>query len=540
MALAIILAAMLYFTTKDSEHWQGERTQSLTDFYHAKQAKSCNSRTITISRNGEVVYEDDTLTALFVSDDLTLRISANALSHIFDVDVAILDSGTCSISTQSDGTATAFTCAQADGFIALGDAADALGDEYYFDLDANIAYISETSEVLIQSLPESFDLRTQGRASSVVSQGNSGTCWAFATLTALSSSLLPQENMSFSVDHLSLNSGFNVAQDEGGDFLMALSYLASWRGPVYEVDDPYGDGVTDTSLSAVKHLQEACIIGENDYTSIKKMILEHGGVQSSVYCDITYSNQSSTYYNMFNASYYYNGLEEPNHDIVIIGWDDHYAKENFNVTPEHDGAFICQNSWGTQFGQNGCFYISYDDVNIGTHSIAYTRVDDADNYDDIYQSDQLGWLGSIGYGDDSAWFANVYTASDDQKLEAVSFYTTDKDSYYEIYAVSEFTDESSFEYAVLLSTGYIEQSGYHTVDLSQDISVNGRFAVMVHLETTDAVHPVAIEYQSDLLNTQVDLSDGEGYISSDGKNWQQAEDNYNCNICLKAFTGKAE
>lgn len=61
---------------------------------------------------------------------------------------------------------------------------------------------------------------------------------------------------------------------------------------------------------------------------------------------------------------------------MIIGWDDNYSRSNFNTPLEGDGAFICQNSWGDGFGENGIFYVSYYDTNIGTHNVAYTRVDD--------------------------------------------------------------------------------------------------------------------------------------------------------------------
>ena len=42
-------------------------------------------------------------------------------------------------------------------------------------------------------LPASYDYREQGRAPKIGNQGSLGTCWAFASLTALESTLLPDQ-----------------------------------------------------------------------------------------------------------------------------------------------------------------------------------------------------------------------------------------------------------------------------------------------------------------------------------------------------------
>ena len=63
-----------------------------------------------------------------------------------------------------------------------------------------------------------------------------------------------------------------------------------------------------------------------------------------------------------------------------------------------------------------------------------------------------------------------------------------------------------------------------------------RFAVMVCLRTPGAVHPIAVEYDAGDGKCQVDLSDGEGYISFEGMRWERVEEKQNCNICLKAYT----
>ena len=79
--------------------------------------------------------------------------------------------------------------------------------------------------------------------------------------------------------------------------------------------------------------------------------------------------------------------------MLILGWDDTFSKENFVSQPGEDGAWICQNTWGEKFGDGGIFYVSYEDANIARGGVAYTKVEPADNYDRIYQTDVCGWQG---------------------------------------------------------------------------------------------------------------------------------------------------
>ena len=48
-----------------------------------------------------------------------------------------------------------------------------------------------------------------------------------------------------------------------------------------------------------------------------------------------------------------NGTENGSHAMVIIGYDDY----------KDGGAFLIQNSWGSDWGKNGCFWMRYSDVN---------------------------------------------------------------------------------------------------------------------------------------------------------------------------------
>lgn len=398
------------------------------------------------------------------------------------------------------------------------------------------------------ALPEFYDGRNEGRVPAVKNQGNLGTCWAFASLQALEASLLPGESLDLSEDHMSIGNGFSIPQQEGGEFTMSLAYLLSWKGPVLEAQDPYGDGISPKGLKAVKHVQEVQMIPGKDYEKIKQAVLHYGGVQSSLYTSMTDENSRSASYNEKAYSYCYIGSKPPNHDSVIIGWDDNYPKENFQAEVNGNGAFICLNSWGKGFGDQGYYYVSYYDSNIGMNNLVYSLTEDVNNYSHIYQSDLRGWVGQLGYGEDTIWFSNVYEANSDEALSAVGFYATDSNTSYEIYGVEKVKDEDNivtggdFDRKVLLAKGSFGNAGYYTVPITgsvegeQKLYKGERFAVIVKITTPNAVHPAAIEYDAGDGRTLVDISDGEGYISPDGKSWERVEKKQDCNLCLKAYT----
>ena len=131
-------------------------------------------------------------------------------------------------------------------------------------------------------LPSRYSYYDVGRLGKIKDQGIYGTCWAFASLTAVETSLMPEEKYDFSEDNMVWNSGYFGAQYDGGDYTRAISYLASWRGPVLEEDDVYGDGINNPDAGVVKHVQEAQIIESKNLEAVKKAVFLYGGVESSL------------------------------------------------------------------------------------------------------------------------------------------------------------------------------------------------------------------------------------------------------------------
>ena len=476
-----------------------------------------------------------------------LRDSLNCSAHIYDNERLLVEKHTLSVAMMAgekkayvNGEEHDITSAltKRDGvwYVSLNDLSDLLGYNCSFDIADNTIVASDTDTTAL--VPNAYDLRDNKRVSEIRNQGSYGTCWAFAATSALESSLLPEEKALFSVDHMTMSNSFDANQYDGGEYTMGMAYLAAWQGPVYEADDPYGDGESDASLKAVRHVQEMQIIDGKDYEGIKEAVFKYGGVQTSIYNSLKSSQSRSPYYDRRTSSYCYIGTEKPNHDVVIIGWDDSYSKDNFSVDLEGDGAFICQNSWGSEFGDGGIFYISYYDTNIGTHNVVYTGIEDSDNYDHIYQSDLCGWVGQLGYNKESIYGANVYTAESNQNLTAASFYATGKDSEYQLYVVKNFEDESSLSNMTPVASGKLSNAGYYTIPFDKQIALDAgeRYAVVLFISTPDAVHPLAIEYEADDATADVVLDDGEGYVSANGFEWENVKNVENCNICIKAFS----
>ena len=99
-------------------------------------------------------------------------------------------------------------------------------------------------------------------------------------------------------------------------------------------------------------------------------------------------------------------------------------------------------------------------------------------------------------------------------------------------------DETGLDGRIYLGSGWLAESGYYTVDIEKDIALKEGtdYAVIVDIDTRDAAYPVAIEYRASELTDTADIRDGRGYISADAGAWASSEQEYQCNVCLKAFT----
>lgn len=398
------------------------------------------------------------------------------------------------------------------------------------------------------TLPARYNLAENGFVTDVKNQQDSGNCWAFAALASLETCVLKASNKTFNFSVENMKNliemysayGWKMETNEGGYNGMPMGYLASWLGPVNATLDPFDDkGTLSPLLDSEMHIQNIYVLpARTSYTdndAIKEAILKYGGLYASYYHSAGYLNsKTNAYYDPYTG----NG----NHAITVVGWDDNYSKNNFYTAPAGDGAFIVKNSWGSSWGDNGYFYISYYDrvlfaVNKDNQAFTYI-LNDTVRYTKNYQYDVAGMTDYLITGKKTVWYQNIYNATGNEAIAAVStFFNTIVD-----YEISIYVNDV----LQLTQNGRHEGSGYYTIPLKEyvPVAVGDIFKIVVKLANPQNGY-AAVPISEQLSTTRCYYAPGVSYFSNDGKKWTDLYDysasayshTYNSQVaCLKAFT----
>ena len=222
----------------------------------------------------------------------------------------------------------------------------------------------------------------------------------------------------------------------------------------------------------------------------------------------------------------------------VVGWDDAYPAAGFAATPAGPGAFLVRNSWGTDFGSGGYFWVSYYDTSFGRQSTVFAGAEPPAAGERIYQHDPLGWVASYrppaAADPTTAWFAAAYTPAEDGTLTAAGFYATAPSATYEV-RVAE--SVAAVRTAAVLASGTLAATGYHTVTLDAPVAATaGRpLVVAVKLTTPGYNFPVAIERPL-AGYAEATAAPGQSYVSGDGASWtDMTELVAGADVCLKGY-----
>ncbi len=398
-------------------------------------------------------------------------------------------------------------------------------------------------------IPARYDAREKGLVTSIKNQNPWGACWTFGAMAAAESNLIKKELTSSGVDlsemHLAyffyqcptdplgLTSGDTLHNNTGeyflntgGNNLFTMFALSKWTGAASESLVPYSNNSSINPAYAyqdVAHMQNARFVNTADVTSVKNLIMEYGSVSTAIYYHPTFQNDNGAY--LFPYTGY-----STNHIVNIVGWDDNYSRSNFQVVyggrsirPNSNGAWIVKNSYGSDSGDQGYIYISYEDISVLQTSGDYLSyafdMEHANNYDHNYQYD-----GSFGSGLSTSMngtsLANVYTVQGNpggnEQLKAVSFSLFTQNVKYSIQIYKNPSSGNPASGSPVFpspQTGQTTYSGYYTIPLNtQPVFKQGdRFSVVI---TLNALSGSSVSYFVDQTTLVSDLQ----FISKSTKN----------------------
>lgn len=393
--------------------------------------------------------------------------------------------------------------------------------------DGNYTLYSITD--YIGGIPTRYSLVEDGFVTSVKNQGANGNCWAFSALAVLESCILKaggnvvdlSENNLKNLITLYSDYGYDKVVNDGGNFKMALAYLASWLGPILEQDDPYdANSVLSTFMDSIMHVQNALFFTRTDYLDndeIKRAILKYGAVATSMYYDDYF----------LSGDYYYCCDEDisSDHAVTVVGWDD-----TININGR-TGAWLVKNSWGPNWGNNGYFYVSYYDrtlLQVGKED-GYTLIlNDTVAFDKNYQHETTGVSTTWVSGGNGYKFKNVFHSTEEEYLAAVSTY---------------FSNPAEWTVEILVNgdlkhyqSGYIGQAGYFTINLNTPVKLSrgDKFEVIIGLTSDEGKSFFSLSRANKAVRDANYRPEISYRISPSGMEYDMNNDGMVA--CIKAFT----
>lgn len=392
-------------------------------------------------------------------------------------------------------------------------------------------YGSEISNFKIEEFPVSYDLRDFNRISQVRTQPNGG-CWASAAMSTVESAWLTSnyKNLHLSAINLKLFHGFVEERNTNGNHYMSTAYFSRRSGPVvssHETDSLFQkEPVTAATITDARYLPD-------NPSLIKQTIMKKGAVYSMMHF-----KQSL----MDTINYtYYTVKQKINHAVTIIGWNDTIT------TGAGKGAWLAQNSLGKKFGDEGFFWISYEDENILQYNSIWNKWMDYDKQSRIYYYDTLGSFYSYGFKDTICYGLVKYTAEANLVLKALGTSVNFPNSKITSYIYKNFDDSLKILSGELskTETKLCEYAGYYTIPISEPIEFKEGedFYIMMRYITPNDTLPLPVETSIDGYS-EPRLASDKCWINPDFEKWPDTwyecganspYENLKFNLCIKAY-----
>ena len=376
---------------------------------------------------------------------------------------------------------------------------------------------SYSDEIYVTTAFPSYDPRGEGWLTSVKNQNPLGTCWAFAANACLEAATTrmcgkkqtySEEHMRFVLsDKLRTQNGdssqkgyYTKDADYGGNIMGALAYLTNWNEPILNkqnitwqsavssADVPYRNKVNlgwPLNMNARGQVRTT----DAEYVrkdKIKDYIIKYGAVDVSLYMseNQNYFSKDNSALNVYERQHELPILDQSNHEVAVVGWDDNFSKTKFSHQPQKDGAWLVKNSWGNEWGENGYFWVSYEDYyfNYSNRAVAITGVSPASQNEKMLSYDFLPMdRSTLSYAPEirnQIYMANVYDLSKYSnnygEITKVMFYTGAIRAWYAIFIVPLNEDGTLPKVTYLqqpLAEGAVLTEGYQTVVFNKPYTI---------------------------------------------------------------------
>ena len=456
-----------------------------------------------------------------------------------------------------------------------------------FHLETNAS-----GEVTMSSITDSkYSSVDEGYVTSVKNQMSTGSCWAHAGMSILETAAIKSgvatTDLNLSEMHVVYGTNASAFSDteiknrfylggplnstnNGGNIIMTASYLYSGLGAIkdslfplksyssYKAGEvkPIGSNgkevqITTSEFATIDSTPEfyvddfyssygtrgSCSKSIND---IKRMILNYGSVQVSVYWKDT---------NVHNSYYFVNSSSNStNHAVTVVGWDDTIEASKFGFDDEtKTGGWIMKNSWGTSKGDHGYYYISYYDKTVCGTVSTFNGVD-TNVYDHVYDSTGMYYSSAL-YNVTSK---DVYQASvfdnkgENESLEKVSFAVNPGYSYTVYYAPYNDgtwkSQSSSWITLGSLNSSDVSYYGIKSLNVkSANVKITGKYVIILKsTKPNGSANNLAVvtykdsHFVKDTISTlKMELIEDTNYYSVDASLWNDLYNyhyvfNYQC------------
>lgn len=408
----------------------------------------------------------------------------------------------------------------------------------------NFTYSKKQSKKRLKSLPASYDLRDEGLVTRAKDQGALGSCWSFAAMGCIESRWikLGYGKYDLSEQHMATCHGFEQGIDDGGYTIYSAAYLSRHNGPILETQDPYTQN-PDATCKAVQY-DPVALVPETrwlpvDEETIKDAIMKYGAVESQMHV----GQVPSAYMSAIDYTFYYgeeSGLID--HGVLLVGWDDNKEITGGFSSPDDNsvGAWIVKNSWGEDWGDDGFFYVAYNDTRINGSSVTfYPEREEYDSEVKLYMYDKLGAI-SNGRG---KYGLVKYEATGKEFVNEIGTYINQSGTVVNIEIYDDFIDG---ELSNMLGARYnqlCDYPGYYKFDVAA--TVNDDFYVKIFYDVKGSRYCVPIEYEEELFAAYPQIESGVCWISTDGEEWEAVgndveNENRRWDVCIRAYSTTSE